>query len=451
MVGGSGVCDVGEHVAEAVEAGAPDGFEPFEHGERLADGVDVPVHELLAPVALLGDEAGPFEHGHVLLHGGEAHRVAAGERRHGVFLPHGDDRDVAPGGVGQCVEDRIRRASRIIYNHMVVGSRIRDRLSSAQHLPCGCVFTRPDDLTDDEVADALRARWRIDVETIEWLAVGFGSHHWDVHDRNGRRWFATADETTGDGRLIAALETAAALRGAGLEFVVAPVATVAGPVAVPIATRYALALYPHVPGEGHAWGPYPDDAARDAVLDRVVAVHAATPVAGHLARLDDLAIPSRDRLVELLGGDVSWGPGPYAEPAQRALAARAGRVRSMLNGYADLVRSVVPTRERWVVTHGEPHQANTIDTDDGVVLVDWETALLAPPERDLWSIAQEQPSIVDLYTERTGVPVDADALALYRLRWTLTDIALYVDTFSRPHADTADIRVAWGALSEHLA
>ena len=49
------------------------------------DGVDVASHELLSPLPLLGHESGPFEHGDVLLHGGEAHRVALRQRGHGVL------------------------------------------------------------------------------------------------------------------------------------------------------------------------------------------------------------------------------------------------------------------------------------------------------------------------------------------------------------------------------
>ena len=70
-------------------------------------GVDVAADELLAAVALLDHEPGALEHGDVLLHGGEAHRVAAGERRHRVLLRHRADDDVAAGGVGERMEDAI--------------------------------------------------------------------------------------------------------------------------------------------------------------------------------------------------------------------------------------------------------------------------------------------------------------------------------------------------------
>ena len=56
------------------------------------------------------------------------------------------------------------------------------------------------------------------------------------------------------------------------------------------------------------------------------------------------------------------------------------------------------------------------------MLVDWDTALVAPPERDLWSLAAEDPSIIDQY----------------------------VDQFRRPHGDTEDTRVAWAGLECHL-
>src|SRR6201990_2284063 len=68
---------------------------------------------------------------------------------------------------------------------------------------------------------------------MSYLPVGWGSHHWDVHDRAGMRWFVTVDElenkrvsgdeSVADGfaRLRASLRTAVALRTADCEFVVA--------------------------------------------------------------------------------------------------------------------------------------------------------------------------------------------------------------------------------------
>ena len=62
-----------------------------------------------------------FEDGNVLLHGGEAHRVARGERRHRVPTSHRAAHDVAAGGVAEGAEHPVRPlVGELIYNHLVV-------------------------------------------------------------------------------------------------------------------------------------------------------------------------------------------------------------------------------------------------------------------------------------------------------------------------------------------
>ena len=48
-------------------------------------------------------------------------------------------------------------------------------------------------------------------------------------------------------------------------------------------------------------------------------------------------------------------------------------------------------------------------------MIDWDTALLAPPERDLWTLIDEEEWIADEYTARTGVIVNPATTQLYRL------------------------------------
>src|SRR5215471_7832589 len=113
------------------------------------------------------------------------------------------------------------------------------RSSASRSTPCAprsgpargsgaSVLSRPRDLTDDALARTLRRGWCIDVTSIKYLPVGFGSHHWAVVDDDGTRWFVTVDENPPCESLCSALATAVALRRAGLTFVVAPVPTSAG-------------------------------------------------------------------------------------------------------------------------------------------------------------------------------------------------------------------------------
>jgi Phosphotransferase enzyme family len=324
------------------------------------------------------------------------------------------------------------------------------------------VFTRPDDLTDDDVVGALADGWAVAVRDIEYAAVGFGSHHWRVTGGT-ERWFATVDDldarprhmtdTRRDAanRLSAALNVARSLHDDGLQFVVAPIPTLAGDVVHRIHHRYVVALYPHVDGEAHPWGPYPTRDDRLAVLERIVAVHAADKSTVEMALLDDFSIPSRDRLVEAVSdSSTPWGPGPYAADAQDLLQRHSDFVGRLLSRYDELVDNVASRQSRLVLTHGEPHRGNTINTANGVVLIDWDTALLAPPERDLWALIGEDPVIAEEYTARTGVGLDDSTIQMYRLWWNLCDTSLFVNDLRQPHQDTDDTRIAWRKLNDYL-
>lgn len=322
------------------------------------------------------------------------------------------------------------------------------------------MFSRPDDLDDADIVDALADGWGVTVTDVEYAPVGFGSHHWRVTAAT-QRWFVTVDDldarrrtsidTRDDvaSRLRSALTVARSLADAGLDFVVAPVPAADGSIVRPIGDRYLVALYPYVDGETHNWGTYPTRDERLAVLDRLVALHRVDTTAT-AASVDDFVIPARDRLAVVLADvDVPWGPGPFAEEARELTRLRVGAVARVLAEYDRLVTRVAQ-RGGKVITHGEPHRGNTIDTASGVVLIDWDTTLLAPPERDLWMLADDDPTIVDEYQRLTGVEVDGGALELYRMWWDLCEIALYIDELRRPHEGTADTRHAFEQLARCL-
>jgi spectinomycin phosphotransferase/16S rRNA (guanine(1405)-N(7))-methyltransferase len=319
------------------------------------------------------------------------------------------------------------------------------------------VFTPPEDLADAEVAAALIWGWDLDVEGIEHAPVGFVSHHWWVRDASGRRWFATADDLRTRrrhhdepldapfARLRAALATAASLHGAGLRWVVAPVRSDDGSVVLRLHESFALALHPGVEGETFGWGLYEDAAHRDAVVDRLVELHAMEGCRDDVME-DDLTVPLADELrTHLDDPGPRWGAGPFAADAWEMVRDHADTVRALLDRYDALVAGA--DRTRFVLTHGEPHRGNTMVTpDDGVVLVDWDTVLLAPPERDLWRVVGEDPAIRGRYEGRTGVALDDALLEAHALRWDLADVAVYVRDLHAPHVDDEDTRTAWAGL-----
>jgi len=112
-----------------------------------------------------------------------------------------------------------------------------------------------------------------------------------------------------------------------------------------------------------------------------------------------------------------------------------------------------------VITHGEPHPGNVIlmpadgagPARGGIMLIDWDTVALAPPERDLWMVATETGDELHRYTELTGRPVGATALELYRLRWALDDLSCFLRDLRAPHRRTPGTEHTWQALQITIA
>jgi spectinomycin phosphotransferase/16S rRNA (guanine(1405)-N(7))-methyltransferase len=323
--------------------------------------------------------------------------------------------------------------------------------------------TRPADLPDAVLLGALAEGWDLDAVSLDYLPVGFGSHHWHATDTGDRRWFVTVDDLdakrnatdelpeTAFERLRGALATARAVSDAGAAFVVSPIPTREGAVVRQISTRFALALYPFVDGQSRSGG-YQSASDRLAVLDLIVNLHSSPDALTRDTSVDDYVVAHRDELTRALDETAGqWDHGPYSERARVLLAWHAPEVTRLLARYDELVDEARGHRTaRMVLTHGEPHFANVIFTSAGPVLIDWDTTMIAPPERDLWMLESGDGKVVDTYTRVTGTQVLRPMLDLYRLRWRLTEVAVYTALFRQPHADDADARESWKDLNSYL-
>ena len=122
---------MGEQGGHPVHAPAPGRLEVVEGLPRVGNRVGIGAYELLAPAPLLRDQAGPLEHGDVLLHCGEAHRVCPRESRDRRLADGAAAKDVAAGRVGQGMEQAVDHITRqLTYNHLVVGYRAQTPLVS---------------------------------------------------------------------------------------------------------------------------------------------------------------------------------------------------------------------------------------------------------------------------------------------------------------------------------
>lgn len=329
------------------------------------------------------------------------------------------------------------------------------------------MFTRPADLAEETIRDALAAGWGFRAGSLVYQPVGFGSHHWlaaeaDANADPGRCLFVTADDlvasqrTASDttdaafARLTQAYAAALSLRAdAGLEFVLAPLPDADGRVLRRLTNRYSLVVHPYLAdATAGADGQFPSGSDVRAVAGLLVRLHQASAV---VPRTDDFTVPLAGELRAAMAetGQV-WAAGPYAGQARDLLGRHASDLERLLARYDELAAKVSARPERMVITHGEPNASNVLRTPSGYVFVDWESVLLAPPERDVWVLAEQDPSVVEIYSAASGVALDAEALALYRMWYDLFEIAGYINLFRAPHAATEDAAESWRNLCHFL-
>ena len=328
------------------------------------------------------------------------------------------------------------------------------------------MLAAPTGLTDEALVAVLARSWGIEVAGLEYRAVGFGSHHWEVVEAGGARWFVTVDElgkrrvrpqetnAQVQERLAASLGAARALRNlsARYDFVVAPIPSLDGNIVLEVAEGFCTAVYPIVEGESFEWGEARDPEQTSAILAMLIDTHDAPGGQSLGAPEDDFAIQMRGALEQALADGVNTvDRGPYSVPLAKLLRENDEPLRSSLRKYDELVSSATTATvdasisPRRVLTHGEPHPGNTMLAPEGWKLIDWDTAAFAPPERDLWFLDPGDRSVLQAYSEATGYAPSADLLELYRLRWDLTDLALFATEFRGEHIEDPNTAKSWTA------
>jgi spectinomycin phosphotransferase len=319
------------------------------------------------------------------------------------------------------------------------------------------VYERPANIADADVLAVLTGEWQLDAAELQYLPVGFGGYHWLAVGRSGARWFVTVTELGGDGSLAefeASMETAAGLASvAGLSFVIAPLPARSGRAVARLSPHRAVTVFPYAAGTPSSFGDVLTSAERTALTTMLARLHQASAV------IDARAVPHRDvELAERAVLETSmrergrpWTGGPYAEPARALLIEYADDLVRTLARFDALARRVAGAGGGLVITHGEPHPGNIIRSGSELALVDWDTVGLAPPERDLWWVLAAGDNEAARYAALTGREVSPDALALYRLRWTLDDVSLFLAELREVTEATSDSEVSWAGFRDGLA
>jgi spectinomycin phosphotransferase len=322
------------------------------------------------------------------------------------------------------------------------------------------VRSRFDAVAETEIRGLIGTGWGIAVHEMREVLEGGGSHHWAAQDADGGRWFVTCDDLatkpwlgedhdTVFRHLLAAYGTAIDLRRAGQTSVVAPIPSRSDAPAERLDERHSLAVFEHVDGAAGRWGAANTEAVHELVVV-LAGLHRAITTEPTLRR-HTLEVPGHAAFEAALAAtNRPWGNGPFSEPARRILREHLDVITAWMHELSCAATRLAASPPSTVITHGEPHPGNLIDTEGGLRLVDWDTVALAPPERDLWMVAEVDANALDLYRQLTGDTLDQQLLTAYRLLWAVADLAAFTAQLRASHSGNADDERALQALSDIL-
>lgn len=290
----------------------------------------------------------------------------------------------------------------------------------------------PRDVSDHDVLALVRHHWDAEVTVVTHLPVGFGAYHWRAETAAGPRLFVSLDTPTPrhTGTSLEAAYASAAELAWTLDFVWPSLPS-------HLDETYTVALGPgRLSVTGWLEGRRPEPGTTDLapLLDRLHDSTAPDRTWRWTSTVDHHFPDQLDLLVE-----QPWVSGPLGEEARTLLSPRVAQVREWSEEHADRLARLDP--DSYVLTHGEPGEHNQWQAEGRTWLLDWESLLLAPAERDLGTLV------------RSGVRcerADAERVRLFDLEWRLSEIQACTASLAGPHADGADAREAMGALRDEL-
>jgi spectinomycin phosphotransferase len=224
------------------------------------------------------------------------------------------------------------------------------------------------------------------------------------------------------------------LAGRGIDAVIAPLTDRSGRLFSPL-DEYSVIVHPFVAGRD-AYEAALTDVQRRGLGAALRAIHTAAIPAGVAegAPRETFAPGARDAVGELLAL-AARGPFPDAVAAEMAalMRERDDLIRALVARAAGLAARLARRALPVILCHGDLHAGNLHVAADGrVYIVDWDTVVYAPRERDLmfvgagidavWRGAGAEAAFFQGYGP---VEIDRDALAYYRCERAVADIAAF--------------------------
>lgn len=314
------------------------------------------------------------------------------------------------------------------------------------------------DLPDARLIASLASAYGLRLAQLAFLPLGadVNTAVYRAEAADGRSYFLKLRRGSFDDLSVA---LPAFLADRGLGAVIAPLPTLDRQLAYRI-DPFTLALYPFVEGVDGYQAELSEAqwVALGATLKRLHAVRLPPAIRRALPR-EAYAPRYRQRVQAFLGrARGSHFDDPLAAELAALLLAQGAKVQQLLAAAEGLARQF-PNRARpLVLCHGDIHNGNVLLSGAGALhIVDWDTALLAPQERDLMFVGSglgrpgnAAPESAWFYQGYGAAAVDAAVVAYYRCERVVQDIDAFCGQILTTSGDSQDRRQALRYLASQF-
>ena len=251
------------------------------------------------------------------------------------------------------------------------------------------------DIDESDVMEAIRLAYGLPVERITFFTTGWVSYCYKVETAAGKRYLLKLYDESTPALLIASSRdfylplTYQLCTRQFLPQIACPVPAKDGSFSVRTGP-YHIILFHFIEGEQVGFGRLPDEilVKLAGLVGRLHKSTCSLQLANPL--IERFAIAFEDVLPTGLEALANLGPG--RRPGLGVYRKLLMPHRSEIRGYLDRLKglqSVVRNRAwEMVVCHTDLHGGNLlVDSADNLYILDWEGAMLAPPEQDLFFFA----------------------------------------------------------------
>jgi spectinomycin phosphotransferase len=289
-------------------------------------------------------------------------------------------------------------------------------------------------LADDQIVACIQTAYGLDVAQVDFLPLGADENTavYRLTSTNNTSYFLKLRSGPFAETLVLLPHF---LHNQGIRFIIPPLTTQTGQLWANL-EQYMTILYPFVDGQNGYKRPLSDENWRElGTAVRQIQSTSLPPTLTNHIRREAFSPHWRNVLRRAL---AEWITADYADPIARNCAvflqSKRPRLVKLVEDAEQLAHILQAEKLPFTLCHADLHAGNVLLTDQELYIVDWDSPILAPKERDLMFAGAglfghgRSPANEELlFYQGYGRPTEINhtAVTYYRTERIMEDIAVY--------------------------